>query len=223
MANREIRSVACGTLNRVGQHGISRVPWCGKCGAAIPQTKFMQVARRLYQLRRFYWIGLVGGVVLIVLWRDPPGTSAPGPTTRAERIAAGCDARPRTGVLRNYEFSSDNAAPLEIRTATGASYYVKLADATTGDPIQTFFIRGGQTLVAKVPLGKFVLKYATGRAWCGESRLFGPETQFHKADVVLEFERLDTDGGYTLTGHTIELISKINGNLKTSGINAAAF
>jgi hypothetical protein len=81
----------------------------------------------------------------------------------------------------------------------------------------------GQTLQSDVPLGQFVLKYATGESWCGEIDMFGTETEFHKADVVLRFARQGSDDDYTITGNTIELILQVNGNLKTSKIRREAF
>ena len=74
-----------------------------------------------------------------------------------------------------------------------------------------------------VPLGQFVLKYATGNYWCGENDLFGTETQFNRTHTVFRFARQDTDDGYTMTGNTIELILQRNGNLKTSRISREAF
>jgi hypothetical protein len=76
---------------------------------------------------------------------------------------------------------------------------------------------------SNVPLGQFVLKYATGNSWCGENDLFGSETEFDKADANMRFSRQDSDDGYTMIGHTIELILQINGNLKTSRISREAF
>jgi hypothetical protein len=75
----------------------------------------------------------------------------------------------------------------------------------------------------KVPLGRFILKYATGDAWCGENDLFGNQTQFNKANADLRFARQEFYDGYTLIGHTVELILQINGNLKTSRISRQTF
>jgi hypothetical protein len=63
------------------------------------------------------------------------------------------------------------------------------------------------------------------RASLGAAKLnmFRPETEFHRADVVLRFDRQNSDDGYTVTGHTIELILQVNGNLKTSKIRREAF
>jgi hypothetical protein len=147
-------------------------------------------------------------MVSIVIWQPPTKETTPAYVKQTEPIAVNCVAvsRPRTGIYRNYDLSANLAAPFEIRTAIGANYFVKLEDSVTREPVQTFFIRGGQTMQSNVPLGQFVLKYATGKSWCGENDMFGTETEFHKADVVLRFARQDLEDGYTMTGHTIELI-----------------
>jgi len=39
---------------------------------------------------------------------------------------------------------------------------------------------------SNVPLGNFILKYATGSSWCGEIDTFGTETAFHKDAVEFD-------------------------------------
>jgi hypothetical protein len=171
-------------------------------------------------------------VTSVVFWRAPSREASPDYVKRPEPVyvrktepALNCVvvSRPRTGIYRNYDVSSNLVAPLEIRTAVGANYFVKLEDAVTHEPIQTFFVRGGQTMQSNVPFGNFILKYATGSSWCGEIDTFGTETAFHKADVVFRFYRQNTDDGYVMIGNTIELILQANGNLETSRINREAF
>jgi hypothetical protein len=98
-----------------------------------------------------------------------------------------------------------------------------LEDADTGATVETFFIRSGESVSTKVPLGAFVLHYATGRSWCRELQLFGPDTGTFKADTVLDFERQETADGYSILGHTIELIAQRNGNLATETIAREKF
>ena len=225
MADREIRCVCCSAVNRIGSYGIDRIPRCGRCRAALPEATSRKVTRRLYQFRRFIWIAVVVVAVSVAIWQAPARESTPVYVKPTEPIASNCVtvSRPRTGIYRNYDLSSNLVAPFEIRTAVGANYFVKLEDSVTREPILTFFIRGGQTMQSDVPFGQFVLKYATGRSWCGEFDMFGPETEFHKADVALRFARQDSDDGYAITGNTIELILQVNGNLKTSKICREAF
>jgi hypothetical protein len=225
LANYEIRCASCNAINRIGSYRIDRIPWCGKCRAALPEATSRRAIRRLYQYRRYYWIAAVLGMVSIVIWQAPTKETTPAYLKQTEPLAWNCVAvsRPRTGIYRNYDLSAKLAAPFEIRTAVGANYFVKLEDSVTREPVQTFFIRSGQTMQSDVPFGQFVLKYATGRSWCGEIDMFGPETDLHKADGVLRFARQDSDDGYTITGHTIELVVQVNGNLKISKFAARRF
>ena len=225
LADREIRCASCNAINRIGSYAIDRIPWCGKCRAALPETISRKAIRRLYKFRRFYWIAAIVGVASAAFWQAPTKESTPAYVKKTEPVAVSCVAvsRPRTGIYRNYARSSNLVAPLEIRTAVGANYFIKLEDSVTREPVQTFFIRGGQTMQSNVPLGHFILKYATGNSWCGEDEMFGTETEFHKADVVLRFARQDSDHGYTMIGHTVELILQANGNLQTSRISREAF
>ena len=225
LASREIACTSCKAINRIGPYGIASVPRCGKCRAILPETTFRKAIRRICQFRGFSGIAVIAGIFALAVWPTPPKESGSVSFPRKQAISVGCTAlkRPPTGVYRNYDLSSDLVAPLEIQTAAGANYFIKLEDSVTHKPIQTFFIRGGQTMESNVPLGQFVLKYATGSSWCGEDDLFGNETQFNKADAVLRFDRQEFDDGYTMIGNTIELILQVNGNLKTSRIAREAF
>ena len=75
---------------------------------------------------------------------------------------------------------------------------------------------GTSSLNIKVPTGLYEIKYATGHKWYGENYLFGPETNYSKADSVFNF----TYDDYQYSGYTVELIMQQNGNLRTSGLNA---
>ena len=224
MTHREINCASCKAVNRIGPYGVALIPRCGKCQSALPETAFRKAVRHIFRSRRLVGIAAVAAIILAIYWNAPPKPTSVA-QRRSEPISVSCvtGSRPQTGVYRNYDLSASLIAPLEIRTAAGANYFVKLESSTTGNPIQTFFIRGGQTMQSNVPLGQFVLKYATGNVWCGENDLFGNETQFHKADAVLQFARQDMDNGYRMIGHTIELILQLDGNLRTSGISRDAF
>lgn len=105
-------------------------------------------------------------------------------------------------------------APLEIKVSQGNNYLVKVEDAYNHAPLASFFIRSGETLNTKVPLGNYIIKYAYGEQWYGLEKLFGSQTGYAKAEDILNFSF--TGDGYS--GHTIELILQANGNLETSHI-----
>lgn len=120
---------------------------------------------------------------------------------------------PLNGSIAWYH-SQPAVAPLTITVAPGAHYLVKIEDAGSGVPVLAVFIQSGQTVQTKVPLGSFRLKYAMGTTWYGEQYLFGPDTNYHKAERTLPFAQTAT--GYS--GHIIQLIRQVSGNLPTTQI-----
>lgn len=152
------------------------------------------------------------------------GSGAPNPDrsplTTADRSRAQTAAvtLPEHGVLR-APVDRDMLAPLEITTSDSENYFVKVVDADTSRTVMTMFIRHGQTLKVHVPLGAMRIRYATGKIWQGEEKLFGPKTSFFQADHVFRFTR-DADG---FSGYAVELIKQPNGNLSTSPISRSEF
>jgi hypothetical protein len=80
-------------------------------------------------------------------------------------------------------------APFEIRSQVGDNYLLKLTDVATGEDAMTVFVKGGQTVTTRAPLGRFVVKYASGSTWYGYEHLFGPKTSYSKADQIFEFKK----------------------------------
>jgi hypothetical protein len=120
---------------------------------------------------------------------------------------------PTNGFFARYH-SQPEVAPLTITVAPGAHYLVKIEDAGSGVPVLSVFIHSGQTIQTKAPLGNFRLKYAMGTTWYGEQHLFGPDTNYHRAEKILEFSQ--TAAAYS--GHIIQLIRQTSGNLPTTQI-----
>jgi len=112
--------------------------------------------------------------------------------------------------------ASERIAPFTISTAdTDIDYFVKLEDSITSKTVLTFYIIGGETFESKVPIGNYVMKYATGYEWYGTEHLFGPDTQYYTSDDIFEFSE---DGG-VVNGWTIELIKRQGGNLASYTID----
>jgi hypothetical protein len=217
---RLIGCAACGTKNRVPVYSFKRLPWCGSCGKSLPEPGLTTFARRLYQTR--YPLIVVACLGLFSIWQPTiasidlsslttPATSSPQPV---QRNACAAYPHPLEGLLGRYTRRPD-VAPLTLKTASGANYFVKMSDAVTGRALLTFFLYGGSTFETQVPRGTFVLKYATGGTWCGDNELFGASTELSKADRIFEFNE---DHEYT-----IELILQRNGNLPTWRISRDAF
>jgi len=130
---------------------------------------------------------------------------------------------PLTGVVEQqvYGFLA-GSAPLEIVTgADGFHYLVKVKDGKTGSLILKAFIRSGETAKLSVPLGNFNIRYAAGRTWLGEQRLFGPSTVFARADQTFTFAKGGKDE--TFKGFKLELWVRPGGNLRTAPIRREDF
>lgn len=129
---------------------------------------------------------------------------------------------PKNGYVEMYKEVDSNTitAPLEINTKSGTNYYVKLKDFISQKTIMTIFVRGGERVEVKVPIGTYDFTYASGEdKWYGKDNLFGSNTQYGTLDTTLDFSY----DGYNTTGHTLTLYSVIGGNLKTTAINKSQF
>jgi hypothetical protein len=125
---------------------------------------------------------------------------------------------PPNGEVVKYT-QSKGLAPFQIKSTPGSNYLIKIIDFNTNQPIMTVFVHGGKPFTAKVPLGKFTVKYAAGDVWYGYKYLFGPETAYNQAASSFTFSR-QSDG---YSGYSITLYKVRNGNLKTQTISANDF
>jgi hypothetical protein len=121
---------------------------------------------------------------------------------------------PKNGHVVRYR-TGKALAPLEILTpASGGHHLVKLVDWNSGKEVMAVFIRSGEKIHVKVPLGSYHIRDATGSKWYGIALLFGPETSYAELDAQFDFER----EGEQVRGHSIELIMQTGGNLKQKKI-----
>jgi hypothetical protein len=125
---------------------------------------------------------------------------------------------PVNGEVRTFR-DMKRIAPFQIQSSYDSHHLVKLSDAATGRSVLTIFVRGGTTVEAKVPLGTYTVKYASGDKWYGDLHLFGPETTYSKADDPFNFHRL----GDEINGYTITLYKVADGNLLTEEIEPEEF
>jgi hypothetical protein len=116
--------------------------------------------------------------------------------------------------------SGEAIAPFKIQSQGEGNFLVKLVVASTGDPVMTIFVRGGEDVEASVPLGTYVVKYASGTHWYGYDHLFGDHhTGYSKADETFNF----VQDGDTIRGFSITLYAVEGGNLTTSTLSAGEF
>ena len=127
---------------------------------------------------------------------------------------------PVTQGIHQLYTSAEQIAPFRIVTPSGAdSFYIKLTDASTGVLVMTFFVQGGQSFEAVVPVGTYRVKYATGATWYGVDFVFGPDTRYSEAVKIFEFSSKKNH----ITGSTIELTPRGGSNLDTKTISAHQF
>ena len=118
---------------------------------------------------------------------------------------------PKNGAVQVF-VNKERIAPLHFVTkGEKVHYFVKLSDWNTGEKVQTIFIRAGETVESKVPLGAYRLKYAAGSEWLDKVDLFGEKTIFKKAKKKFEFAETSNE----VTGYRVELILQPGGNLPT--------
>jgi hypothetical protein len=192
----------------------------GQSSSASPSARGMRYSRRAW-----IWCTVAAIAAALALRSGCEETSQTNTrTSNAQPIAAPQPAFelppvqfPPTGVIRN-----DNAAPapLEIKTRDARhAYYLKLVNPGSKSPVAEYFIRPGEQLNVTAPLGTYELRYATGTTWYGYDHLFGPTTAYSKADSLMVFSY--GHDGYS--GYSVELYLQVDGNLRTSRMDASGF
>jgi hypothetical protein len=134
------------------------------------------------------------------------------PLTRSERPL------PESGETRLVA-PLNPVAPLQIKAAFGTHYLVKLVDLKTRQLILTVFIRGGDSIEIKVPLGLYALRYASGSTWYGYDELFGTDTSYYQLEQPFDF----TENNNQISGYVVVLYEHFQGNMKAAPIESKAF
>jgi len=160
----------------------------------------------------------------------PPSRSAPTPIVLATPVPTaaavpitydpqndpfGRNDDEMAGEVRTYSVV-DRVVKLEIRTNDAQQcHLVRLYGADHHRLVMSVFVKGGQTQPVRVPVGRFIMKVASGANWHGYHGFFGPETRFTKMDTVFDFTP-----GYS---HWVTLYTLPGGNLTTSVISKDEF
>lgn len=127
---------------------------------------------------------------------------------------------PRSGVHYSlYGRSQEDWPPMRINNAPGANALVKLISLGSDEEVLSVFVRAGETVDVRVPLGSYRGKIASGETWYGDEIRFGPSTSYGEFGSLFEF-RIEGD---RLAGKEITLTRVENGNLSQSSISADQF
>ena len=172
------------------------------------------------------WFVVVIVIIGLIIWSSS-NESAPS-TYRPSKPAASPSpvvqfshppvAAPAHGAMRSYT-SAPAVAPLGIETSYGGYYFVKLEDPTTKRTVLELFVHGGRTVEVNVPLGTYIMKYASGDQWYGREHFFGPQTAYSKAESLFYF----TEDARGYSGYTVTLYKVAHGNLETERIAPEQF
>ena len=112
-------------------------------------------------------------------------------------VGAAAQDRPRGLLWRDSPLPA--VFPLQILSAPGEDYYLQLVEIETGEAVLAAYVRGGAQFRVLVPPGTFRLRFAAGRDWQGEERLFGQgSTRLFELPEPLQFGVRDfrTKGGH---------------------------
>lgn len=107
---------------------------------------------------------------------------------------------PKTGIVQKR--IRQGMAPLNINTRfEGRHFFIKLFKMPEQKEVLSTFIRSGDMLKLRIPLGVYTLKYAVGNTWYGTQWLFGSDTVFSRIEKDIEF----SFEGNEISGYSIEL------------------
>lgn len=127
---------------------------------------------------------------------------------------------PESGVHHSlYGKKKGDWPPLKINNEPGANALIKLVRVSDGVEVISIFVRAGETVEVKVPLGAYKAKIASGQKWYGDEVRFGPSTSYGEFSSTFDF-RIE---GEQLAGHEVTLTQVANGNLNRSAIDASDF
>jgi len=222
-----IQCAHCGAQNRVSGYSITQTSLCGKCRMPLPEPFYIRLAGVAASYR--FWIvlgAIIGTAVVLNEFRLSYGPTSNDAQTNNQGHSSpppglmDYPAMPVKQGLHQLYTSAELIAPFRIVTPSGAdSFYVKLTDAGTGVLVMTFFVQGGQSFEAVVPVGTYRVKYATGLTWYGVDDVFGPDTRYSEAVKIFEFSLKNNQ----ISGNTIELTRQGGSNLHTKTISAHQF
>ena len=142
----------------------------------------------------------------------------------AGKFCEGCieQAFPYNGAVNNA-LIGERIARLKVNTKGESNYLVKLAPFSSTDIGMTIFIRAGESMETKVPIGSYEFRYASGQKWYGYENRFGPTTAYYKGEGVMHFTKTKTSRGYSILGHAVTLYAVSDGNYETEEIDEKKF
>jgi len=123
-------------------------------------------------------------------------------------------------ILDNFSNNPNQYAPFSVTAGDyGNNYYIKLKNAETNQDSIAFFLKNGETVQIKVPLGVYTFCYATGNTWQGTDKFFGYGTAYYQADELMTFYV----NGNQIMGRKVYLTKTSAGNMPEKSISSSDF
>src|ERR1700686_380573 len=148
MTTREIRCEACGTLNRLPDYSIRRIPECGKCHVKLPEARSTAMLRTIHRFRIQIVAVPMVGLLAWAVWDATILGAAKQPSAETAQTAANQSASASTCIkyrlpshgLYEEDDTSERPALLTITTAPGPFYLVNLEKVASRLPALLFFL-----------------------------------------------------------------------------------
>lgn len=160
-----------------------------------------------------YFFLAIGAIILVFSIFNPSFSSGKSTNFKKEQVQP----LPSNGQIQIFT-DKELLAPLGIIASSDKNCFFKFYD-TKENLVFTLFVRKNSSINLKVPLGEYVVKYATGDEWYGVDTLFGFSTNIYEFNKRLLFYR----EGTTVNGHTLTLNEVLNGNLPKKTISKSSF
>lgn len=243
----------CGIKNRIARFRLNARPTCGRCGGYLPEPWWIPHVRQLKKTWPVLTIGLLAVAYFAFRPAEAPRLTTPEPAWSASASSPAPALTPRDLPVAAIQPSQIPAlkvqfppikpvftcvpvavksgsswvyshkarlAPLKITTLDDGNYLIKLVKEGTKRVVVSAYIAGGDSKEFKVPLGIYSIYYAEGRIWCGQKEAFGSgNTRFERLVGGMAFTHIA--GAYS--GHKIELIPQVKGNLDSEEVSDTEF
>ncbi|MDO5153638.1 MAG: hypothetical protein Q4D50_09820 [Eubacteriales bacterium] len=108
-------------------------------------------------------------------------------------------------------------------SAGSTDAYVKLENIADPTKYTLFYVRAGEQATINVKDGSYRVKYACGKYWFGQDRMFGEKTAFTMAEDTMDFSTTREGSYIYYSDVSITLYAVLGGDLETTEIDPEDF